>query len=493
MASSNWISGIVVCTLIASCLFVVAGIIGIVLGPHILQSQVEKQLPLTADSDQLDSWSTPPVPIYLQFWLWECVNVGEVLRGAKPYVVQRGPFTYLEHRTKTGVYFNDNYTVTYRQPISYTFVPEKSALPETTRITMVNTPIVTIVALLRNQSAKTQEIFNIVKNFFNETLFIDHTAREWIWGYEDPLLKAAKSLPIIKDLVPDDHFGYFYGSNATDDGLYTVFTGEDHINQLNNINKWNGISSLPYWRTPWGNQINGTDGSWFPPLIGKDLQSIRLYLYSTDICRSLYAKFEKHSSVLDIPTELFSIPAEIFLNSTLNPDNIAFGTTDSGVLDVSVCRQGAPIYISLPHLLYAADRYQSRLEGIEPDAPIHRTIFEVEPHTGLVLSAQKRLQINVFLQPEHFIDDFKYISEVVLPAIWINESTTIDQKSADDLNNQVLRFFTIVRWVSIVLIPIGIVIFIVTIVLFKKHRSREESTPLLFAEANNTIASDHDH
>ena len=225
MASSHWISCIVICALIVSCLFVVLGIIGIVHGPHILQSQVEKQLPLTADSDQLDSWSTPPVPIYLQFWLWECVNVGEVLRGAKPYVVQRGPFTYLEHRTKTGVYFNDNYTVTYRQPISYTFVPEKSALPETTRITMVNTPIVTIVALLRNQSATTQEIFNVVKNFFNETLFIDHTAREWIWGYEDPLLKAAKSLPIIKDLVPDDHFGYFYGSNATDDGLYTVFTG----------------------------------------------------------------------------------------------------------------------------------------------------------------------------------------------------------------------------------------------------------------------------
>ncbi|UJR25991.1 hypothetical protein I4U23_007338 [Adineta vaga] len=493
MASSRCISCIAICTLIVSFILVVIGIIGIVLGPHILQTQINKQLPLSPDSDQLDSWSTPPVPIYLQFWLWECVNVAEVLRGAKPFVVQRGPFTYLEHRTKTGVYFNENSTVTYRQPISYTFISEKSVANESLRITMVNTPIVTIVSLIRNETKKIQALFNVIKDLFNETLFIERTAGEWIWGYEDPLLKAAKSIPIIKDFVPDDHFGYFYGSNATDDGLYTVFTGKNNIDVLNNINKWNGVSSLPYWKTSWGNQINGTDGSWFPPLINKDLQSERLYLYSTDVCRSLYAKFQHHSSVLDIPTELFSIPAEVFLNSTLNPDNIAFGTTDSGVLDVSVCRQGAPIYISLPHLLYAADQYKNRLQGIAPDASIHQTFFEVEPHTGLVLSAQKRLQINVFLQPEQFVDDFKNISEVVLPVVWINESTIIDQKSADDLNNQVLRYFTIVRSVSIVFIPVGIVLFIGTIVFFKKRRTTDETTPLLYAGSNNTIASDHDN
>jgi len=259
------------------------------------------------------------------------------------------------------------------------------------------------------------------------------------------------------------------------------------------MNIFLGLSYLPYWKTSWGNQINGTDGSWFPPLFNKDLTSERLYLYSTDICRSIYAKFERHSSVLNIPTEIFSVPSEVFLNYTLNPDNAAFGTKDSGVLDVSGCRQGAPVYISLPHLLYAADQYKNRLDGISPDSNIHRTVFEVEPHTGLVLNAQKRLQINVFVQPEQFIDDFKHVSEVILPAIWINESTTIDQKSADDLNNQILRYFTIIRWVSIVLIPMGVIIFIITIILFTKRRSEDESTPLLSAGVNNTIASDHDY
>jgi len=204
--------------------FATIGIIGIVLGPGILQNQISNQLPLTVYSDQVASWEVPPVPIYFQVWLWECVNVNDALHGVKPYIVQRGPFTYLEHRRKEGVAFNENYTVSYRQKISYTFVPEMS-VDEELEITMVNTPLVTIVSLVRSQSNFTQEIFNFVAELFNESLFVKHTAREWIWGYEDLLLKEAKKIPILQDLIPDDHFGYFYGQNGTDDGLYTVFTG----------------------------------------------------------------------------------------------------------------------------------------------------------------------------------------------------------------------------------------------------------------------------
>lgn len=253
-----------------------------------------------------------------------------------------------------------------------------------------------------------------------------------------------------------------------------------------------GVSSVTYWKTPWSNEINGTDGSWFPPLIKKDLQTQRLYLYSTDICRSLYAKFESHSSVLNIPTEIFSIPAEVFSNATINPDNAGFGSYDSGVLDVSACRQGAPIFISLPHLLYAADQYVKGVDGIAPDSSLHRTLFQVEPHTGLVLSAQKRLQINVLLQPDPLIHDLISISKVILPAIWINESTTIDQKSADDLNNQVLRFFTIIHWVSIVLIPVGVIIFIIAVVFYAKRRTQGRFTTLPDAGSTNTTTSDND-
>jgi hypothetical protein len=225
MVSSRCILGSAVFACLFSCILIITGIIGIVFGPNILQNQIINQLPLTSDSNQLDSWSTPPVPIYLQFWLWECVNVAEVLRGYKPMLVQRGPFTYLEHRRKVGIAFNDNYTVSYRQPISYTFLRNMSVDDEQMPVVMVNTPMVTIVSLIRNQSKVIQELVNVIQEYYNETLFIKRTVGEWLWGYEDPLLKAARKVPILQDLIPDDHFGYFYGQNATDDGLYTVYTG----------------------------------------------------------------------------------------------------------------------------------------------------------------------------------------------------------------------------------------------------------------------------
>jgi len=254
------------------------------------------------------------------------------------------------------------------------------------------------------------------------------------------------------------------------------------------INIFIGVSYLKFWKNSWANQINGTDGSWFPPLYNKDLSSTRLYLFSTDVCRSLYAKFENHSSVLDIPTEIFSIPAELFVNSSVNPDNAAFDLNISGILNVSRCRQGAPVFISFPHLLYANDDYKSRVDGLTPDANIHRTVFEVEQHTGLVLNAQKRLQINVLIQPDRLIDQFRLVKEVILPAIWINESTTIDQKTADELNNQIFRLFVIVRWVSILLIPFGVILFIIMIIIFTKRRSQSNAARLIVTESHNSIA-----
>ncbi|CAF4238944.1 unnamed protein product [Rotaria sordida] len=95
-------------------------------------------------------------------------------------------------------------------------------------IKMINTPIISLLALSRNLSNVTQELINLIAKVFNESLFVTHTAREWIWGYEDPLLKAAKRLPIVGQFVPDDHFGYFYRQNNSDNGIFTVFTGKKY-------------------------------------------------------------------------------------------------------------------------------------------------------------------------------------------------------------------------------------------------------------------------
>lgn len=250
-----------------------------------------------------------------------------------------------------------------------------------------------------------------------------------------------------------------------------------------------GASDLSYWPKPYACQINGTDGSWFQPLYNKDLQSQRLYLYSTDVCRSLYAKWSAHSTILDIPTETFAIPSELFVNSSVNPDNAPFGLNVSGVFDVSRCRQNAPIYISFPHFLYADDSVKNGVIGIAPDELAHRVTFDIEPHTGLVLSAQKRLQINVRIPQNSHMRDFRNLKSVIMPALWINESTIIDQSSADELKSQALNYFSIVKGVSIGLISLGCILIVITIIVYIRRNSPyRRSNYETFPEINSRIS-----
>ncbi|CAF1596366.1 unnamed protein product, partial [Didymodactylos carnosus] len=272
---------------------------------------------------------------------------------------------------------------------------------------------------------------------------------------------------------------------------------EGNINNLNIINKWNGISELQYWGTKYCNQINGTDGTWFPPLSSSD-HSRRLYMYSSDICRSVYATYESKSTVRGISTDVYSIPAEVFQNGTLNPDNAGYGNLDSGILNVSQCKENAPIIMSLPHFLYAADQYQERIDGLEPNADAHRTVLNVEPHTGLILQANKRLQINIFLQHNPYFQDLSHLDDIIIPTIWINESTTIDEQTAKDLKSKLLRYYPIVHYTGLGLTILGCIgLFLLIIIIFRLYHPKfknekqliqvninetqqTETTPLLF-------------
>ena len=45
-------------------------------------------------SELYDIWSELPIPIYMQFYMFNLSNPEEVKQGRKPYVVQKGPYTY---------------------------------------------------------------------------------------------------------------------------------------------------------------------------------------------------------------------------------------------------------------------------------------------------------------------------------------------------------------------------------------------------------------
>jgi lysosome membrane protein 2 len=119
--------------------------------------------------------------------------------------------------------------------------------------------------------------------------------------------------------------------------------------------------------------------------------------------RSLYLVYNKTEHVLDdIEVYTFAPEAKLFAFHTDNPDNEGFcvpagNCLPAGVLNLTTCQQGIPIIMSSPHFLYADERFLKDVDGLNPDALLHNTFLSVEPTTGLLMKANKRLQFNIQL------------------------------------------------------------------------------------------------
>jgi lysosome membrane protein 2 len=54
-----------------------------------------QKIPLRNGTDTFDAWVDPPVPVYMQFWMFDLVNKKDYVdNGAKPILKEKGPYTY---------------------------------------------------------------------------------------------------------------------------------------------------------------------------------------------------------------------------------------------------------------------------------------------------------------------------------------------------------------------------------------------------------------
>jgi hypothetical protein len=78
----------------------------------------------------------------------------------------------------------------------------------------------------------------------------------------------------------------------------------------------------------------------------------------------------------------FTMPDWVFGNASKSPaEAAAYGINGpSGVLNQSVCEQGAPIFLSHPHFLFASDSVVNGVTGISaPDPQLHGSFFGIDP------------------------------------------------------------------------------------------------------------------
>ncbi|XP_038056908.1 platelet glycoprotein 4-like isoform X2 [Patiria miniata] len=443
-----------VCLSVVLGLGIICAVIGGVMFPilqTIIHNEIVAQTMLENGTMGYEIWKDPTADVYMQFWVWNLTNPDEVQAGTKePYLVQQGPYTYREVMIKENITSHSNGTITYAQQKSYILDLDLSVGdPSNHTFTTVNIPAVTAAGLLPFLSALDRLALKIVLD--GTPTFQSKTVEEILWGYEDLLTQLAYS----KNLYPYPEFGIFVNRNNSNDGLYTVYSGVDKsdTDKINHISRWKGESELSFWSSDEANMLNGTDGSYNAPFFDKKKM---MYVFSSDICRSINAVFDEETSVRDIPTWRYVGPPSAFANATENPSNAGFCTPSpefclpSGLLNISNCQHNAPIVMSLPHFLYCdKEKVIDLVHGVVPNQEEHQTFFDIEPMTGGPLNVAKRLQINIHMQPYPDLKYLKNLSKFYLPVIWLNESALVTQSGADQLIEQVenpILYTTIAKW-----------------------------------------------
>ncbi|XP_023400242.1 platelet glycoprotein 4 [Loxodonta africana] len=450
--------GLIAGAVIGAVLAVFGGIL-MPVGDMLIEKTIKKEAVLEEGTIAFKNWVKTGTEVYRQFWIFEVQNPEEVVvNSSNIKVKQRGPYTYrVRYLAKDNITQDpESHTVSFVQPNGAIFEPSLSAGTENDTFTVLNLAVAALPHLYPN--AFVQVVLNSIIKKSKSSMFQTRTVKEFLWGYKDPFLS------LVPYPVPTT-VGVFFPYNNTVDGVYKVFNGKDDINKVAIIDTYKGKKNLSYWAS-YCDMINGTDAASFPPFVEKTRV---LQFFSSDICRSIYAVFGSEVNLKGIPVYRFVLPSRAFASPLENPDNHCFCTeriiskncTSYGVLDIGKCKDGKPVYISLPHFLHASPDIMESVEGLHPNEEEHRTYLDVEPITGFTLQFAKRLQVNMLVKPAKKIEALKGLKRnYIVPILWLNETGTIGDEKAELFRNRVTGKISLLGLVEMVLLSVGVVMFV---------------------------------
>ncbi|CAH8470202.1 unnamed protein product [Schistosoma turkestanicum] len=431
---------------------------------------INRQTRLTPGTTVYTEWKEPSVPIFMQFYFFNLTNPIEFQAGAKPHVQQLGPYTYHEKRVKTlDLSKNTNGTINYKEMKWYYFDQNLSNGTENDSIINVNLAFISVAEKLHSMPWIIVKVIEWIEKRFHEYLFRPKTVNELLWGYEDELLTYLSSLGI----QISTKIGFFIHKNNTLSENITIDDGVQHNRAIGQILKYAGNETLSYWTTETANMINGTDGTLFHPFITKNDTP---YIFASDICRSLQFTFDSIVEFNELPTYKFIPQSDIFKSSKYYEKNKGFclnwpNCFEDGVLDMSSCQPGAPIAVSQPHFLNANKTYQNAIEGLYPTDEFNTVIY-LEPNTGSIIKAEKKLQINILVKNNPNFKQLKNISTTLLPIMFINESVQLNETLIDQLVNALIQGPFIAKTILICFISLTLIILCSIISVHFYHNQR---------------------
>lgn len=219
-------------------------------------------------------------------------------------------------------------------------------------------------------------------------------------------------------------------------GHFNMHTGEDDISQIGSMKNWNYSPRIQYFPDDCG-ILKGSAGEFYPPIKEK---TASVSLFMADLCRGVDLDFEREKSIQGVTGYKYRGSEKSVDNGTIYPENQCFSTGESvpsGVMNVSACRYGSPVFMSFPHF-YAADPYYlDHVEGMNPSKDKHEFYITLEPMTGIPLDVAARLQINMLVRPIPHVALYKDAPYMFFPVLWFEQKVTIPSDMTSDIKTVV--------------------------------------------------------
>lgn len=188
------------------------------------------------------------------------------------------------------------------------------------------------------------------------------------------------------------------------------------------------------------NRANGSNGVSY----GRPVTDPKIQVYISDIYRSAYLLHTK--DVYDwhkVKLRRYGIQQKDFCNTSVNtdPNHVGYNNffTPTGLENLTQAT-GGPSFASKPHFLDSDPVLPSAIKGMRPNKDTHDTYLDVEPSTGLLARAFKRLQLNFWLSNTTYTGADEFIpalpasepdTPITLGGIWTD---ICDQLAGSALN-----------------------------------------------------------
>lgn len=258
-------------------------------------------------------------------------------------------------------------------------------------------------------------------------LFSTRTAFDWIWGFQDPLLKALRFPNTIVKVMDNVTTIEEAERNAN---VSQYYTGKGDVDRTAQYIKWRGLTELAAGTNwPVDVPIRGTSGFQFHPFVK---EKDEVLFFSEDLMRPFVVGFSEQVTSKGITLYRYHpIPEDFDPNPDFNQEIPGFANMSQ--------TYGVPFFLSQPNFLNVPAEYSDKIVGMHPSRK-DDTYVDIEPITGTVMDASKKLQVNMFLKNSTVPLDL-YNADVpkgrFYPTLYIDETGSIDSNLADDFKDSV--------------------------------------------------------